>query len=592
MERPRTTIPRLDQSDSFIFKQRSGALNWKEIQNLDIDEVIHKGDIDKINELLDNITYSNIQKDDLEKYPDSFIIKLFRLSQFALEYLQEKDKRLKEENKEIVQEKNIIIESSKQLEGKMEQHQKLLKRLNREVQHKKKTLSTYEYLLKQPATMSYMNRAINKDKAVKCPKCSKLFASHDYFLKHNEKRHEVRPSTAPVSNLDSIKTTLEKQLKTMQEEQEKETIQFKTMITQQLLDFKEIRQKNIEKQPIKSSDFSNIAEKIELERKQLLQMKEQERYNKEILRKKEEEIYRLEYENKKLIKSKEKLERLEKNSEIKFSDSVRIKNNVFHEDTFYSQEEYTPKTINKFRSESGETNVLDVMNGLIAEPHFKEIFKDEEIYKREAATPYSERLSPSLKEYDQSNEYIMPLDNPQTENIIEAAKVLGIDPVKETQLLYLATEFLKSPVPKTWIVTKKSNKTVFRNKETNQLQDNHPGIEYFKELYRQKKNKKNITFDKVKTLIGLITKKILHEKYPDGIKTLFKPDPETFTLKKTEIRKKIQEALDKMKNISNQQLSKISEEREKIFAEKGGEYRRANEIISSELLTIFNKVKK
>ena len=57
------------------------------------------------------------------------------------------------------------------------------------------------------------------------------------------------------------------------------------------------------------------------------------------------------------------------------------------------------------------------------------------------------------------------------------------------------------------------------------------------------------------------------------------------------LKKKIQEALDKMKNISNQQLSKINEERERIFNEKGEEYRRANEKINSELLTIFNKLR-
>ena len=47
MERPKTTIP-FSFSDTFTFRQRSGELNWKEIQNLDIDSLIQSGNISNI----------------------------------------------------------------------------------------------------------------------------------------------------------------------------------------------------------------------------------------------------------------------------------------------------------------------------------------------------------------------------------------------------------------------------------------------------------------------------------------------------------------------------------------------------------------
>ena len=363
--------------------------------------------------------------------------------------MQEKDKVLKQENYEITQEKNIAVSSSKEYEEQIKYHQKMLEKLKREVGHKKKTLSTYEYLLKQPATMSYMNRAINKDKAVRCPKCSKMCTSHEYYVKHDERRHAIRPSTAPVFDLENIKGSLETQIKEIQENQEKELAEFKKILSDQLLSLKTTKTQEINVEASKPKDLQNISNQIELQRKELILIKYKQSQQQEILRNKEDEIFRLEMENKRLAESKQKMQK--KALMLRSSDSRGTRKQTNPDETYNSQEEFNSKPTSKIRTESGETNLAAVMNDLIAdkpEAYRTERVKEIEIFKNQALAQYSERMSPSFKGLEDPNEYILPLDSPKPQNIIEAAKVLGIDPVKETQLLYLATEFLKSPIPK------------------------------------------------------------------------------------------------------------------------------------------------
>ena len=598
MERPKTSFDRFNEGDSFIFKQRSGAVNWREIQNIDIEELIHKGDIKKIQDLLENLTYSNIDKSDLERFPDTFFLKLFRLSQFALEYLQENHRKVLEENKEILQEKQIVLQSAKQLEEQIETHKKVSSHLNREVLHKKKTLSTYEYLLKQPATMSYMNRAINRDKAVRCPKCGKFFETHEYFVNHHKRRHAEqaetsRPKTAPLEGLETIKNALEEQLKTIQGYQEKEIAAFKSLIQEQLLDMQKSKTQVLEvSTPIRPAGSGNMSGQIEQQRRELLEIKQRQRAHEATLRRKEEEIHRIELENQRLVKDKEKIERKMRSS--KRSDRSRETGTAHREDPYFSNDENTPALRPKMRSESGFTNLVNsVMKDLIddkSEYYRVEQSKEVDLFKQEAFTPYSERVSPSLRGMEGPQQYFLPLDSPNPQDIIEAAKVLGIDPVKETQYLYLAAEFLKSPIPKKWVVTQINNRTVFRNKETGEVQETHPGIEFYQEAFRLKRNRKDYTFDKVKDIVRRPRNRYLVGKYPEGVVVFFVPEEKIFRTQRMIMKDKVQSALDKMKTISIQQLNKMDEEIKK-FSERGPEFKRANEMVNSELLTIFNKLK-
>lgn len=48
---------------------------------------IEAGDLDKLQELLQNIMYANLSQDDMDQFGDEYFIKLFRLCQMSMEYL-------------------------------------------------------------------------------------------------------------------------------------------------------------------------------------------------------------------------------------------------------------------------------------------------------------------------------------------------------------------------------------------------------------------------------------------------------------------------------------------------------------------------
>jgi len=55
--------------------------------NTDLDKVSKEVDLKSLEGLLQNITFAQLDRDDLERLGDAHFIKLFRLSQYSIEYL-------------------------------------------------------------------------------------------------------------------------------------------------------------------------------------------------------------------------------------------------------------------------------------------------------------------------------------------------------------------------------------------------------------------------------------------------------------------------------------------------------------------------
>lgn len=55
--------------------------------NTDVDKIISTTDLGQLEQLLQNLTYANLDREDLERLGDTHFIKLFRLSQMSVEYL-------------------------------------------------------------------------------------------------------------------------------------------------------------------------------------------------------------------------------------------------------------------------------------------------------------------------------------------------------------------------------------------------------------------------------------------------------------------------------------------------------------------------
>lgn len=70
----------------FKFEERRERVNWKPILNADIGQISKHVDLKTLEALLQNITYANVTKEDVERFLGDFV-KMFRLSQMSIEYL-------------------------------------------------------------------------------------------------------------------------------------------------------------------------------------------------------------------------------------------------------------------------------------------------------------------------------------------------------------------------------------------------------------------------------------------------------------------------------------------------------------------------
>lgn len=57
------------------------------VEETDVDQLMMNPDINKLEHLLQNLTYSNLDKSDLKRIKDKNLIKLFKLGQLTVEYL-------------------------------------------------------------------------------------------------------------------------------------------------------------------------------------------------------------------------------------------------------------------------------------------------------------------------------------------------------------------------------------------------------------------------------------------------------------------------------------------------------------------------
>ena len=134
----------------FKFQERSGKINWRTLMNTDLDQIIRETDLRQIEQILQNVTYAEVDREDLEKVGDAHFVKLFRISQLSIEYLIYTQNYLETLTKSLdVHYKHEHLESQKTKEAFKEQANEL-QALKRELAVKTKTLKTYEHLLKQP----------------------------------------------------------------------------------------------------------------------------------------------------------------------------------------------------------------------------------------------------------------------------------------------------------------------------------------------------------------------------------------------------------------------------------------------------------
>ena len=165
----------------FNFQERSGRINWRNVCNADLDKIIRDVDLRQLEGLLQNLTYSHLEREDMKRLGDDEFVKLFRLSQLSIEYLIYTQNYLETLTKSLDLHYQHSYEETTKIRAAIQKQSNENKTLKKELKMKQKTLSTYEYLLKLPADQ--------ESEFFKCKQCPKFFISKKFLQKHYTRSH-------------------------------------------------------------------------------------------------------------------------------------------------------------------------------------------------------------------------------------------------------------------------------------------------------------------------------------------------------------------------------------------------------------------
>jgi zinc finger protein DZIP1 len=108
--------------------------------NVDLDKVQKEIDLSTLEALLNNVTYANLDREDLERLGDAHFVKLFRISQLTIEYLLYTQDYFQSVNKVLDKKGKEWYEAAKELESKLKSKHEDLKSLKKELKIKKAPL--------------------------------------------------------------------------------------------------------------------------------------------------------------------------------------------------------------------------------------------------------------------------------------------------------------------------------------------------------------------------------------------------------------------------------------------------------------------
>lgn len=228
------------KTNSFYFRQRYGRLDWRKVAKVNVEEVIREVDLSVLQQLLDEVTFSQVTTDDLPPGGEELTVKLVRLSQLMIEYLlhvqtcQEQGshklvKQLSSAHSAVASLKSDLDLSTKdcralrretlQYQGVVATCQKLLRQygidatpLLTQLHHQSTTgLPPFSFVEPRPeegsgnfpapaSTIPPPNSAPPVVSAHVCGSCGKVFSSGNFLEKHTAKRHasEARSNASPT----------------------------------------------------------------------------------------------------------------------------------------------------------------------------------------------------------------------------------------------------------------------------------------------------------------------------------------------------------------------------------------------------------
>jgi len=138
------------KTPAFYFRERNDRLNWRSIRDLDLNKMLEYGDIHEFEPYLSNLAFSLLEKEDIEIIEDPILLKMFKLSQYALEYLMSCQSFLYEEANALDKYYQLSEDKLAPLEQRVEANNLEISHLKAELKQKKKVVEAYKESLRGP----------------------------------------------------------------------------------------------------------------------------------------------------------------------------------------------------------------------------------------------------------------------------------------------------------------------------------------------------------------------------------------------------------------------------------------------------------
>lgn len=594
----------LKSSESnFTFKQRAGRLNWRQIQGLDLNRIIETGDVLSLQSMLENIAYASLDREDLERFSDSSLMKLFKLSQLSIEYLMHSQDKLHSQALSLDSQRKEVASKAAALEESVRLKENEVEEYKREVSNKRKTLSTYDFLLKQPqaAVALSASSAVNSHK---CSKCGKHFLNQAFLDKHISRRHpqpdETVRSTETTAMLEMIKVLVSQSMQSMQETHTREVESLKYTFEKQLSEVQKSHEQ-MESQrsnffdsqkasPAKEDvfrDFFIQQQKSQQEKSPLLKAFEDQKAmiekltqdiaetNSQLVRKSEEAARAVALQQLQEERNKIEIEKVLNFELQKQRDKYNSENSLLIEQLqALALKPKTPQSIStppptpdirvetpvrprapppRMSSNAGELE-LDIPSPRPS-THFisnagdleldtsdlPKVEQPAQIAELEKIEPkeLSESFAEGEEEFVSGNKKRVALeaqnmDSFEGEEITadikgtaldEAAKQIGIE---EFELMYIAEEYLASPMPEGWEQVDLNGQVYYRNAKS-MITYTNPSLEVYRKKYLDAKAELAKKYEVLTVRLKMLMKsnnKIMSQEYPGGISTYFVHRPE------------------------------------------------------------------
>lgn len=205
----------LQTQKSYVFRERSGSLKWKEIMRLDIDGMIRSNNLNQLEPFLDNLIFSDVRENVFDIVSEEVTCKLIKMYQHILEYFIHLQQVLENDISNYEQSYNNLVNDTIQKDNILKDNKIQIQLLKKDKRDKEIIIGTYKSMIDNfkrkglensnphAQTRSRYPERSEKGERHECKYCvGKAFVSLDMLNKHIIRRHpnQTMPENFATNN--------------------------------------------------------------------------------------------------------------------------------------------------------------------------------------------------------------------------------------------------------------------------------------------------------------------------------------------------------------------------------------------------------